>query len=81
MLRRSGTAFALAAARSDRRWRVVPEMGYPTPGSLGSYLGVDRGVPILTIEFERGGDPEASWAAMRDGVAAVLGARADGPAE
>lgn len=65
-------AFAAAAARTDSRWRVKPEMGYPTPGSLGSYLGVDRGVPILTIEFDRGHEPEAAWAAMRDGLTALL---------
>lgn len=67
------SAFARGAATSDPRWRVKPSMGYPTPGSLGSYLGVDRGVPILTIEFARGADAEAAWAAMRDGVSEVLG--------
>jgi predicted deacylase len=65
-------AFAAAALRADSRWRVVPDMGYPTPGSLGSYVGVDRAVPILTIEFARGGQPGATDAALRDGVSAVL---------
>lgn len=66
-------AFASAASQSDSRWRIVPDMGYPTPGSLGSFMGVDRGVPILTIEFERGHEPGAAWVAMRDGMAALLG--------
>lgn len=66
------TVFATAASATDTRWRVVPSMGYPTPGSLGSYIGVDRGLPILTLEFDRGHAPEAAWAAMRDGVRAVL---------
>ena len=35
-------------------WRVQPSMGYPTPGSLGSWMGVDLEVPILTVEFRRG---------------------------
>ncbi|MBL8840090.1 MAG: succinylglutamate desuccinylase/aspartoacylase family protein [Planctomycetes bacterium] len=26
-------------------------IGYPTPGSLGSYLGADRGVPTITFEL------------------------------
>lgn len=69
---RSAAAFATGAASGDPRWRVVPSMGYPTPGSLGSYLGVDRGVPILTLEFERGQSPESVWLAMRDGLAATL---------
>lgn len=53
-------------------WRVVPSMGYPTPGSLGSYMGVDRGVPILTIEFERDSDPMESGPALVRGIEAVL---------
>lgn len=35
-------------------WRVVPDMGYATPGSMGSYFGRDLGVPILTLEYKRG---------------------------
>ncbi|MFG0242661.1 MAG: M14 family zinc carboxypeptidase [Phycisphaerales bacterium JB054] len=66
------TVFASAAAASDRRWRVVPDMGYATPGSLGSYVGIDRGVPILTLEFDRGHEADAAWIAMRDGVRAVI---------
>lgn len=33
----------------------------PTPGSLGSYVGRDRGIPILTIEVLKGSDPAAVW--------------------
>ena len=66
------TVFASAAAASDARWRVVPDMGYATPGSLGSYVGIDRGVPILTLEFDRGHEADAAWIAMRDGVRAVI---------
>lgn len=47
-------------------------MGYPTPGSMGSMYGVDRGMPILTIEFDRGHDAALAWAAMRDGLGALL---------
>jgi murein peptide amidase A len=46
--------FASAARKSDSRWRTVADMGYPTPGSMGSYFGKDRQLPILTIEFRRG---------------------------
>lgn len=66
------TRFASAAAAADPRWRVVPNMGYPTPGSMGSMYGVDRGMPILTIEFDRGHDAALAWAAMRDGLGALL---------
>ncbi len=30
-------------------------IGYPTPGSLGSYLGIDRDVPTITLELETKG--------------------------
>ncbi|MCL4741166.1 MAG: succinylglutamate desuccinylase/aspartoacylase family protein [Phycisphaerales bacterium] len=69
---RDAHAFADAAARLDPRWRVVPNIGYPTPGSLGSYLGVDLGVPILTIEFARRHDPHAARHAVSVGIDAIL---------
>ena len=42
-------------------WPVRPQIGYPTPGSLGSWLGIDRGIPILTLELPAG--PLASFRA------------------
>ncbi len=47
-------------------------MGYPTSGSFGSYVGIDLGIPILTLELGRGRDPAAAWDAMRKGTRAVL---------
>ncbi|SHU17876.1 murein peptide amidase A [Mycobacteroides abscessus subsp. abscessus] len=32
-----------------------------TPGSLGSYAGRDRGIPILTVEVLKGTDPHEVW--------------------
>lgn len=65
-------AFASAAAATDPRWRVVPHMGYATPGSLGSYIGVDRNIPILTIEFRRGQSAQSVLAAATTGIKATL---------
>lgn len=65
-------AFAEAAARGDPRWRVVPSMGYPTPGSLGTFAGTDLRTPILTIEFERGHGPEEARRAVSAGLGSVL---------
>lgn len=42
------------AASPHRPWRILEDMGYPTPGSLGSWAGLDQEIPILTIEFRRG---------------------------
>ena len=59
-------------AGAGNPWRVQPSMGYPTPGSLGSWVGVDWGVPILTIEFRRGSGPEESGPALLRGLRSVL---------
>jgi len=77
-------AFANGAARTDARWRVVPDMGYPTPGSLGTHVGIDRGVPILTIEFDRGQSAASARAAAAAGTHALIdemtsGSDADDP--
>jgi predicted deacylase len=68
-----------AALTGDPRWRVVPSMGYPTPGSLGTFAGIDMAIPTLTIEFERGHDPEAARSAIAAGLRAVLDRVAAGP--
>ena len=64
--------FAAAAREHDPRWRVVHHMGYPTPGSLGSYAGVDRKTPILTVEFQRGREEGTNARAALAGVLSVL---------
>lgn len=35
-------------------YRIDPEIGYPTPGCLGTYTGLERNHPTLTYEIERG---------------------------
>ncbi|MCL6590122.1 MAG: DUF2817 domain-containing protein [Firmicutes bacterium] len=30
---------------------VKSSIGYPTPGSLGTYFGVERGIPVITLEL------------------------------
>lgn len=44
-------AEAVAAACG---WPARGDIGYPTPGSLGSWLGRDRGQPVLTLELPGG---------------------------
>lgn len=34
-------------------YRVADDIGYPTPGSLGTYAGLERNIPTLTYEVER----------------------------
>lgn len=63
---------ALFRAGAGDPWRVQASMGYPTPGSLGSWMGIDSGVPILTIEFQRGSGPEETGPALLGGLKGVL---------
>ncbi|HEX9794803.1 MAG TPA: M14 family zinc carboxypeptidase [Planctomycetota bacterium] len=65
------TDFAAAAEIVDPRWRVVADVGYPTPGSLGSWIGHDRMIPILTVEFRRGEDSPPARLAALEGLMAT----------
>lgn len=57
-------------------WKVKPSMGYPTPGSIGSYFGIDQRVPILTIEFKRGDVRANTGPALDRGLRSLLGVAA-----
>ena len=35
-------------------YKIDDDIGYPTPGSLGTYAGLERNCPTLTYEIERG---------------------------
>jgi murein peptide amidase A len=50
-------------------WPARGDIGYPTPGSFGSWLGVDRALPVLTLEL-----PPGPLADFRDSAAAALDA-------
>jgi predicted deacylase len=69
--------FSSAARRAgDPRWRTVADMGYPTPGSMGSYFGDDRGLPILTIEFRRTDPDTKILQPLLAGITSLTGDRA-----
>jgi predicted deacylase len=66
------TAFADAAARVDDRWTTVAELDWATPGSMGTYFGSERGIPVVTVEVERYETADAAWPAVWAGTAALL---------
>lgn len=35
-------------------YEIKEDIGYPTPGCLGTYCGLERDIPTLTYEIERG---------------------------
>jgi protein MpaA len=56
-------------------WPARADIGYPTPGSLGSWLGVDRGLPVLTLELPPGPLDlfrDACRAALDEAVCVIL---------
>ena len=59
-------AEAVAAACG---WPARGDIGYPTPGSFGSWLGLDRALPVLTLEL-----PPGPLAPFRAQAAAALDA-------
>jgi murein peptide amidase A len=61
-------AWAEAAAAACG-WPARADIGYPTPGSLGSWLGVDSGLPVLTVEL-----PPGPFAAFREPALRALSA-------
>lgn len=70
--RRAAERFVAAARQLDPRWRVEPDMGYDTPGSLGTLLGVDEGLAVLTIEFPRGASGASAAPALEAGLGALF---------
>lgn len=40
-------------------YRIDADMGYPTPGCLGTFTGIERNIPTITYEIERGLGAEA----------------------
>lgn len=40
---------------------VVCDIGYPTPGSFGNYAGVERNIPVITLELPEEETNERLW--------------------
>lgn len=60
MLNINGDCRAEAESLAKATGYVIEEtIGYPTPGCLGTYAGLERGMPTLTYEVERGLDRES----------------------
>lgn len=55
MLNVNGDCKKVAEVISKRTGYIIDEsIGYPTPGCLGTYTGLERNIPTLTYEIERG---------------------------
>lgn len=76
MLNINGDCRAVAEAIVRTTGYVIEEsIGYPTPGCLGTYAGLERSMPTITYEVERGLDQasilQTHVSALIDGLRAV----------
>lgn len=55
LLNTNGNCKEFAQIVSEKTgYKITDDIGYPTPGSLGTYCGIERSIPTLTYEIERG---------------------------
>jgi predicted deacylase len=70
-----GPAQAIAELMSAKNgYRCAANIGYPTPGSLGSYAGIDKQIPMITLELPRNLPDDKAWAQNRDALVAAIAA-------
>jgi protein MpaA len=53
-------------------YKVVPEIGYPTPGSLSQYGWVDHHIPVICIEEADETAEEKVWPAFANGMREIF---------
>lgn len=64
-----GPAQALAEAMARHTgYPVKADIGYPTPGSFGTYAGVEKQIPVITLELPRRVTFEDVWPANREAL-------------
>lgn len=42
-------------------YEVEESIGYPTPGSFGTYCGIEQNIPTITLELPEKENPELLW--------------------
>ena len=69
-----GPGELLAKALSARNdYPVLKSIGYPTPGSFGSWAGADRQIPTITLELPGDASDDQAWADVGKSLLAVSG--------
>jgi predicted deacylase len=68
-----GPAAKLASHMAKHNgYDVKPTMGYPTPGSFGSWAGIERGIPTITLELPADASGAQAWAQNREALLAFI---------
>ncbi len=55
------------------------DIGYPTPGSLGTYAGHEKNIATITLEILRGEEPQSVWENHLNGLLTAIGYYVDHP--
>ncbi|MCP4593652.1 MAG: murein peptide amidase A [bacterium] len=53
-------------------YRVAPDIGYPTPGSFGTWAGFERQIPTITLELPSHDSRERCWKDNREAILAFI---------
>lgn len=70
-----GPGEEIAKSMSSRNGYPAAEtIGYPTPGSLGAYSGIDRKIPTITLELPLHLPGDKAWEQNRDALLAAIAA-------
>ncbi len=71
-----GPAERLAETMSfHNQYAVLKSIGYPTPGSFGSWAGVDRKLPTITLEVPTDATGPTAWRENREALLAAIQAK------
>ncbi|MEW6355727.1 MAG: M14 family zinc carboxypeptidase [Planctomycetota bacterium] len=72
MLDFNGPAGPLARAMGHENGYTVGIFFGDLSGSLGSFVGVDKGIPIVTLELRKGVTPDGAWEENRAALMAAI---------
>lgn len=73
MINFNGPAKNLASAMATKnQYRISDDIGYPTPGSLGTWSGWERKIPTITLEIERDCAQDKIWSLHSPALEAAL---------
>ena len=64
-----GLAERMAAAN---HYPVKSNIGYPTPGSFGTWAGIDQRIPTITLELPAGRDAASLWPSNKAALLAAI---------
>lgn len=68
-----GPAESLAKTMSrHNEYTVLKTMGYPTPGSFGSWAGIDRQLPTITLELPSDATGPVAWRENREALLSAI---------